>query len=183
MWWLLFLEYKPRKLLEIGIYRGQTISLWALIAQYIDLKSEVHGISPFSPVGDSVSDYLINLDYYKDTSETFRHWGLNTPTLVKALSTDKNAIAHIESHDWDLIYIDGSHDFEIVLKDYKLCLRNLKPNGLIVLDDASLKTDFKPPSFSFGGHPGPSRVAREYADKEMVFIGAVGHNNIYQKKP
>ena len=134
-------------------------------------------------MGDSVSDYLMNLDYYKDTSETFRHWGLNTPTLVKALSTDQNAIAHIESHAWDLIYIDGSHDFEIVLKDYKLCLKNLKPNGLIVLDDASLQTDFRPPSFSFGGHPGPSRVAREYGDKEMTFIGAVGHNNIFQKKP
>lgn len=102
--------------------------------------------------------------------------------LVKALSTDHEAVAHIQSQSWDMIYIDGSHEFEIVLKDYRLCLENLRKGGILVLDDASLNTDYKPPSFSFAGHPGPSRVAREYADKEMEFLGAVGHNNVYKKK-
>lgn len=82
----------------------------------------------------------------------------------------------------DLIYIDGSHDFEIVLADYYLCKNRLTPNGILVLDDASLGTDYRPPSYSFAGHPGPSRVVQKFAMKEMSFIGAIGHNNIFQMK-
>ena len=101
--------------------------------------------------------------------------------LVKVLFTDPEAVAHIQSQPWDMIYIDGSHEYEIVLKDYKLCLENLLKGGILVLDDASLNTDYKPPSFSFAGHPGPSLVAAEFAVKEMKFLGAVGHNHVFQK--
>lgn len=182
MWWLLILEYRPVQMLEIGVYRGQIISLWALINKYIHRPCEVHGISPFSPLGDSVSVYLKDLDYMADVLENFDYWKLPPPVLVKALSTDPEAVAHIQSQPCDMIYIDGSHEYEIVLKDYQLCLENLRKGGLLVLDDASLNTDYKPPSFSFAGHPGPSRVTREYANKEMEFLGAVGHNNVYKKK-
>lgn len=182
MWWLLLLYLKPKKMLEIGIYRGQVISLWALISRYLNYATEIHGISPFSSLGDSVSRYLKDFDYLKDIRGSFRFWQLDSPVLVKALSTDSLAIAHIQKHIWDLIYIDGSHDFEIALCDYKLCRDNLKVGGILVLDDASVGSSFRPPSFSFAGHPGPSRVAREFADKEMQFLGMVGHNNIFKKK-
>lgn len=182
MWWLLLSEFRPQRMLEIGIYRGQVISLWALICEKI-LKQpyEVHGISPFTKQGDSVSNYLDGLDYMGDVIGTFRHWNLKEPILVKALSTEPPAVDHIKRQEWDLIYIDGSHEYEIVLKDYELCRSNLKLGGLLVLDDASIGTSFKPPSFSFAGHSGPSRVAQEYAHKEMKFLGAVGHNNVFQK--
>lgn len=180
MWWLLLQEFSPKKMLEIGVFRGQVISLWALICQHLQKRSlEIHGISPFSPLGDSVSDYPKEIDYLSDVIETFRFWNLAVPVLVKALSTDTKAIVHISSRNWNLIYIDGSHDYEVALADYRLCRDCLAPGGLLVLDDASLYTSFRPPTFSFAGHPGPSRVAREHADKEMRFLGAVGHNNVY----
>jgi hypothetical protein len=180
-WWLLLSEYKPQSMLEIGVYRGQVMSLWGVIGKYLEYSAEIHGISPFSPLGDSVSAYLKNLDYMDDVLETFRFWKIDAPVLVRALSTNQKAIAHIQKHPWDLIYIDGSHDFEIVLSDYRLCRDNLNYGGILVLDDASLGTSFHPPRFSFVGHPGPSRVAREYADKEMRFLGMIGHINIFQK--
>src|SRR5437588_660872 len=40
MWWLLFLQEKPARMLEIGIYRGQTVSLWALIAKVLGVECE-----------------------------------------------------------------------------------------------------------------------------------------------
>lgn len=180
-WWLLFSEFKPRYMLEIGVYRGQVISLWALIGRQIGYKVSIHGISPFSPLADSVSTYLQDFDYKSDILNTFSYWKLDSPTLIQALSSDPKAVSHIKNNIWDIIYIDGSHDFNVVLADYKLCYKHLKIGGILVIDDASLDIDFKPPRFSFSGHPGPSRVAREYADKEMKFLGAVGHINIYQK--
>jgi len=176
-WWLLLSELKPHKMLEIGIYRGQVMSLWGVISKYLNYSIEIHGISPFSPLGDSVSTYLKNLDYMNDVLETFRFWQLEKPTLIQALSTDQKAKEHIKENTWDLIYIDGSHDYEIVLADYQLCRECLKVGGILVLDDASLGTSYNPPRFAFAGHPGPSRLAREYAEKEMKLLGIIGHNN------
>ena len=182
MWWMLFLEYQPRQCLEIGIYRGQIISLWALIAQILNYSCGIHGISPFSSLGDTVSVYREDVDFFTDTLNSFMIFNLPAPTLVKALSTDLAAIKHVSRHCWNLIYIDGSHDFEIALADYQLCREHLAIGGLLVIDDSSLGTSFSPPLFSFAGHPGPSRVAAEFAMREMKFLGAVGHNNVFQKK-
>lgn len=181
VWFLLLRQFRPAKCLEIGVYRGQVISLWALIAKSLNFPCEVHGISPFTPIGDAVSKYKIEVDYYLDVINSFDHFDLPKPILIKALSTDAEAIKHISKTLWDLIYIDGGHDFETALADYQLCKKHLAPNGILVLDDASLGTDYHPPLFSFAGHPGPSRVAREYADNEMRLLCAVGHNNFYQK--
>jgi len=181
MWFVLLREFQPKRCLEIGIYRGQVISLSALIAEKLGYKPDIHGISPFAPVGDSVSRYLTNVDYRADTLEAFMNFDLAGPTLVQALSTDPAAVSHIRDRAWDLIYIDGNHDYEVVAADYRVCVEKLKPGGLLVMDDASRGTEFRPPPFTFAGHPGPSRVAAEYAMRELTFLGAVGHNNVFLK--
>lgn len=181
MWFTLLREFKPATCLEIGVYRGQVISLWGLIARYCNFQCDIHGISPFSPAGDDVSVYLKNLDYMEDTLQSVARFGLPAPHFVRALSTDHKARAHIQSRSWDLIYIDGSHDFDVVFSDYCASIDALKSGGLLVLDDSSLTTDFTPPRFSFGGHPGPSRVMVERAMRDLKFLGGVGHNNVFQK--
>jgi len=181
MWWLLLREFRPKNCLEIGVFRGQVISLWGVIAKLLDSPCEIHGISPFASVGDAVSQYPADVDYLADTIKAFTTFDLAPPTLVRALSTDPCAIKHICERDWDLIYIDGSHDYEVAAADYRHCVGQLKLGGLLVMDDASLGTEFQPPLFSFAGHPGPSKVAKEFAMKELNFLGAVGHNNIFVK--
>ena len=181
MWFTLLREYHPQECLEIGVYRGQVISLWALIARLLGYSSNIHGISPFTPAGDQVSDYLKNIDYQGDTLEHHRHFGLPPPTLTMAFSTDIDAKEYIASRKWNLIYIDGNHDYEVALSDYEICKDSLAVGGLLVMDDSSLYTDYAPPRFSFAGHPGPSRVVQERAIKELHFIGGVGHNNVFFK--
>ena len=181
MWWLLLREFKPGECLEIGVYRGQVISLWAVIAKLLGNTSSLHGISPFAAVGDSVGQYRSDIDYLTDTVHHFKRFNLSEPILIRSLSNDAKALEHIRGHAWDLVYIDGSHDYEVVLSDYRHCRDSLKAGGLLVLDDASAGTSFRPPLFSFAGHPGPSRVAAEVASKEMRLLGAVGHNNVFLK--
>jgi predicted O-methyltransferase YrrM len=181
MWFTLLREFKPCQCLEIGVYRGQVVTLWGLIAQLNNFSCEVHGISPFSPAGDGVSTYLANLDYLQDTLKSNSHFSLPTPNFMKAFSTDSNAIDFIKTRRWNLIYIDGNHDYEVALADYEVCKDSLADGGLLVMDDSSLYMDYQPPSFSFAGHPGPSRVVQELAMKELRFLGGVGHNNVFQK--
>jgi predicted O-methyltransferase YrrM len=181
MWYMLLRDFKPKNCLEIGVYRGQVISLWALLALKFNFSCDVYGISPFTSAGDSVSSYLEDIDYMDDTIKNHSVFGLSRPNLLRAFSTDAEAKVLMESKNWDLIYIDGGHDYDTALSDYELSKINLAVGGVLIMDDSSLYTDFHPPKFSFGGHPGPSAVVKEKAFQELQFLGAVGHNNIFIK--
>lgn len=182
MWYLLLREFRPVNCLEIGIYRGQVVSLWALLSRLFDCPCQIYGISPFTPAGDHVSNYLANIDYMADTIQNHEKFDLPPPILLKAFSTDEAALELVRSKAWNLIYIDGNHDYEVALADYELCEESLAEGGLLVMDDASLYTAYRPPLFSFAGHPGPSRVVQERAMSELRYIGAVGHNNVFIKE-
>jgi hypothetical protein len=183
MWFLLFREFKPTTFLEIGVYRGQTLSLAALLQRRLKISGEVVGISPFESIGDSVSKYGKTVDYLADTRNNFSHFDLPSPALLKAFSTDEAAIELIESRGWDCIYIDGNHDYEIVRQDWKACSASVRPGGIIVLDDAGLSTTFAPPVFATKGHPGPSRIAAEIDRSQYQEVLQVGHNRVFQKLP
>jgi hypothetical protein len=181
MWWKILDEFEPKFMLEIGVYRGQTISLWSLIAQLKDTEPEIWGISPLRNIGDSVSEYQ-GIDYRSDIIANYEQFGLEKPNLFEALSTDERTSEFVSSKSWDLIYIDGSHDEDIVLQDFELCSPNLKNGGLLVIDDASLYSGYKPPRNSFAGHPGPSGLAIEIAKRtDFDEIGSCGHNRIFMK--
>src|SRR5215831_9883597 len=112
MWFLLFREFKPSNFLEIGVFRGQTISLAALCSRLLNFHFEVYGISPFTAAGDSVSVYGTDIDYLEDTLRNFDFFGLTHPRLLRARSMDKPAVELVSSKAWDMAYIDGNHDYE-----------------------------------------------------------------------
>ena len=181
MWYLLFREFKPAKFIEIGIYRGHTLSLAAVLSRLNGVPCEVHGISPFSPAGDSVSKYRGDVDYLKDTLANFKYFSLPEPSLLKAYSTDPEAVALIRSKRWNMMYIDGNHDYEVARQDWEVCSQSVADGGIIVLDDSGLGTSYQPPMFATGGHPGPSRIAREIDRKKFTEVLQVGHNRVFQK--
>ena len=65
MWEVLIKNFKPNYLLEIGVYRGQIISLFELLVSSYNKEFEIWGISPLDNSNDSVSEYK-DLDYYDD---------------------------------------------------------------------------------------------------------------------
>jgi SAM-dependent methyltransferase len=181
MWFLLFREFRPLNFLEIGVYRGQTLSLAALLQQKNGLQPAVAGISPFQSSGDSVSRYRKDIDYLQDTLTNFQYFKLPEPKLLKAYSTDEKAMEFILSQTWNCIYIDGNHDYGIVQQDWQNCSQALAEGGIIVLDDSGLTTEYQPPIFSTKGHPGPSRMAQEIDRSKFREILQVGHNRVFQK--
>ena len=180
-WLALISEFKPSKMLEIGVYRGQTLSLWALAGKNLGLNPEILGIAPMDSSGDEVSVYE-SLDYLKDIQSNFTHFGLPNPKLLKAFSTDHDALKVIEEGNWDLIYIDGSHEYSVVKSDINAAAKGLVSGGILVLDDSSLFTEFKlSTNEAFRGHPGPSRVFEEIDSSSFQFLFGVGHNNVLRK--
>lgn len=182
MWYLLFAEFKPANFLEIGVYRGQSISLAALLARHLGFPCRVTGISPFSDANDSRSKYPKHIEYLEDTLRHFRHFSLPEPELCRAYSTDPQAIEALNSVPRDMIYIDGNHDWEYVVKDWENCARIIKPGGIIVMDDSARNTAFRPPLFAKAGLPDPSRFCNDVIDrKQFREILRVGHNRVFPK--
>jgi hypothetical protein len=181
MWFWLFERYKPKNILEIGIYRGQTLSLFQLLANHFSYQADIWGISPLLPGNDSVSTYP-NIDYNQDINTNFSHFGLANPQILKSSSLEKPARQLIKSRKWDLIYIDGNHDLPFVIADYVNCADALSESGILVMDDSSLNRDFHRAG-AFRGHPAPSMVVDQLAKKELEWLFAVGHNNVMAHTP
>ena len=176
-WFSLFSSIKPRKCLEIGVYRGQIISLWTLVAQKRNFEVDVWGVTPLTTAADSVSDYP-DVDYGYDIALNFAEFGLGTPQLKIGFSNDPSIVVWIKSQKWDLIYIDGGHEYETVLSDFLLAVEVINPCGIICLDDSSLNLSVRG---KFKGHPGPSKVVAEFAMQSMTYLFTVGHLNFFQK--
>lgn len=181
MWHALFETCRPKSFLEIGVYRGQVLSLVTLLAQVAKSDCLVCGVSPFSPAGDTVSQYIGNLDYLEDTLTNFRAFSLPAPRLIRGFSTDPGVIREFSSTLWDLVYIDGNHEYETARQDFLNCSRCLAPGGKVVLDDSALGTPFTPPLYATAGHPGPSRLAEELPSLGFSEVLQVGHNRVFQK--
>ena len=182
MWYLLFQYVRPKSFLEIGVYRGATLSLARSLSNHLDLKCEIMGISPFINIGDSVSKYE-DFDYLNDVLKFSALCGapIYPKELCISLSNSPEGVKTITSHKWDIIYIDGNHDYEFVKSDFTLCQQYINPNGYIVLDDAALYTSYNPRSFSSKGHPGPSRVVQEALRNGFYIFIQVGHNIVLKK--
>jgi hypothetical protein len=183
MWSLLVDRFKPVNFLEIGVYRGQVLSLVGLLQRDHAIPGHNTGIGPFERIGDaaSVTAYGHCADWLEDIQTNIAHFDLSQPQLVKALSTDPAAIETIQSTPWDMIYIDGNHDYEVVIEDWKNCAANIRPGGVIVLDDSSLDSGYQPPLFASGGFPGPSKIANSLGTGAFREILHVGHNRAFQK--
>lgn len=181
MWWSLIAEFTPQRLVEIGVYRGQTLSLWTLIATLTRRRMDAWGVTPLTPSGDSVSDY-VSLDYAADIARNFDRFGLGSPHLFQGLSQDPSVRHFLSSQAWDVIYIDGSHDEDVVRADVALARACMPAGAILVMDDASLYSGYRPRASAFAGHPGPSSVANSPTDMAgFTQIGSCGHNRVFQR--
>jgi hypothetical protein len=170
--------------LEIGVFKGQTLTLFPIIAEHLNKELSALGLSPFDSSGDDVSVYGA-ADYYKEVKEYAHYLGISDSiNLIKAYSNDPIGIEAIASKDWDLIYIDGSHDYDVVKSDFLHSARALKVNGILVFDDSSLFSQRIPLQKrlpGFPGHPGPSRVVDEICHYPLLHVLTIGHLNIFLK--
>lgn len=183
MWWLILESLKPRRVLEIGVYRGQVLAFWTRWSQISRHSIECWGISPFDSEGDEVSRY-VDLDYWDDIVGSFAELEVPLFRPITALSTSPEVkrFAKNEESTFDLVYVDGGHDLSVVRSDVKLAHQLLHVGGLLVLDDAADLVTGALPKYAFRGHAGPSQVALELCDsRDWALVGQFGHNVVFRR--
>lgn len=209
MWYLLLKDLKEKQneisCLEIGVFKGQVISLWALIAKEINLKAHITGISPLEgnyPNNSLFRSYYIRKilsyvvpsirrdfadgnihiheDFLSHIEKMFTNSGLDLQdvNLIKGYSNDENVVNKVKDQTFDIVYIDGDHSYKVCKEDLANYAKLIKLNGYLVMDDAA---NFNPGTKFFKGIVEVSKACEEIDEKVFRNILNVGHNRIYQK--
>ena len=185
--WPLIVSQIPKegKFLEIGVYKGSILALTQTISKHLDLYITSYGLTPLSNVGDKYSSYDYG-DYGYDISFLFHkvNTSIENTIIIPGLSTDENVkeAAKTES-PYDVVYIDGGHDYETVINDIDLCDQILKPGGILVMDDASSELNLSKTHPGFPGHPDVAKAIIDDLDKRNNYkhLFACGHNRVWIK--
>ncbi len=177
--WDLIIQEAPKnfKLLEIGVFRGQTLALVRLLSNRHDKNADIIGVSPL----DS-SDGHWESDYEKDVKHIHDKFTLSQPYIVKGLSTDVEIIKKAGNEKYDIVYIDGGHEYEVVSSDLRHYPNMVKVNGLLVIDDACC--EMSQPWGFFQGIEAVTKATLEWFEannENWEFVFNVVHLRIYRR--
>jgi Methyltransferase domain len=205
MWDLLIEEaasrFKKVEMLEIGVYKGATISLWALISRSKKIDASIAAITPLkgSPepgwlpyrkvralLDKTFRERLLNGDFYEECDygaaiqETFLEFELEFSLieLNKGYSSDQAVIECFKDREFSCVYVDGDHTYEGASNNFKIYGPLVKKSGWLVADDAGCDL---PGSVFWKGHEAVSRAARKLPQLGFRNILNVGHNRIYER--
>jgi hypothetical protein len=172
------------KFLEIGVYKGQTLSLVKLLSNTYNKNVDFYGVTPLTNEGDKFSNYE-NVDYGDIVKNLFNSFDLEfdlDKNIIKGLSTDSEIILKIKNlGPFDLIYIDGGHDYDCVISDIRLMKEISKINTYVVFDDSSCYKNLSPDKFK--GHIDVCNAIKDTLENDNSFneIVCIGHNRVFKK--
>jgi hypothetical protein len=209
MWFLILQQLKEKNTkidcLEIGVFKGQTISLWALVAKKLGFDIDITAISPLEgnyPNNSLFRNYYIrktlsylvpsirrdfkdgnihiNEDFVSHIDKMFKNSGLDLKevNLIKGYSNDVEVIEKVKDKTFDLVYIDGDHSYKVCKEDMDNFMPLIKPGGFLIMDDAA---NLIPGSKFFKGIEEVSKATEEIDTKVYKNVLNVGHNRVFQK--
>jgi predicted O-methyltransferase YrrM len=123
----------PKKIVEIGTFRGATARLLAANAPdatvyTLDLPHEMpRGALPTNTIDDEILTTRGGPMLYEDTPEAER--------IVQLWGDSATFDFDIVGHDIDLAFIDGAHTYEYVKNDTEKLLPRMRPGGVMIWDD------------------------------------------------
>lgn len=171
--------------LEIGVYKGQVLSLVSLLSKKYNKENNFIGVTPLSNVGDKYSKYD-NVSYSESMTNLFNYFELTFDLEKNILigdSTDENIKNKIKKTGfYDLVYIDGCHDYNCVVSDINLMKEITKVGSYVVFDDSSCYKTFE--TNIFKGHEDVCRAIKNFIEPDSESfeeIICVGHNRVFKK--
>jgi hypothetical protein len=206
LWWLVLKKLKDsetRNLLEIGVFKGQVLTAWALIAQTLQCPFTVTGISPLEghPLPESWWTRRVKIlfsnsfrkqlqagNFYPedDYEQTIRrlmarfHLPPERLELIKGSSTDPAIAAKVAGRRFGLIYIDGDHAYDAVCTDIRNYAPLVAPAGFLAMDDAAC---FLPGKTFWKGRESVSKACETIPSLGFKNVINVGHVRLYQRLP
>jgi len=170
--------------LEVGVYKGQILSLVKLLSDSSNKKINYIGVTPLNNSGDKFSTYEV-VNYSKIITDLFKHFNLDfdiQKNIINGLSTDNSVKNKIKKNGpYDLIYIDGGHDYDCVVSDIKLMIDVSKKGSYVVFDDSSCYKNLSKDKFK--GHIDVCNAIKDNLENNNHFVEliCVGHNRVFKR--
>lgn len=121
----LAINCRPKAILEVGSHIGAAALVLGRACE-INRHGKLYTIEP-NPI------------FYKELRENIAAAGLGKCIVpIKGFSHDERVQQRLEKREYQLIFIDARHDYNIVRHELVYCTWLLAPNGFIVLHDTSL---------------------------------------------
>ncbi len=183
-WWLAVKDAPAAfKFLEVGVYKGRVLATIQYLADRMKKSPTIVGVTPLSTEGDKYSGYD-DVDYFAAIRRSFEKTQASfaNTRIIKGYSQDPVTLCEAaQQGPYDIIFIDGCHDYDVVCQDISNYVALLREGGLLVMDDASLFLEA--PAGRFHGHPDVARAIRDHIDTNAALkhIYAVGHNRVWRK--
>jgi len=206
LWYLLLAalgaRFRPVDMLEIGVYKGQIISLAALAARELGFEVDITALSPFSgnharlPVWRTAAQFLVrpafrrayllgNLhpisDYLADNRRMFDAFGLDFDRVhtVRGLSTSPAIAARLSGERFAIVFIDGDHSYEAARFDIENYAPLVRPGGFMIVDDGAT---FLPGRGYFKGMKSVSRACHLLEQSpHWQNVLNVGHDRVFRR--
>lgn len=182
LWWLVVQELpKSFTFMEIGVFKGQTLSLVKILADMQDKKVKRYGVTPLSTEGGVwESDYKRDIEFLHDEFTLPKDY-----IILKGLSEDPEIIERAKRLVLDVLYIDGGHEERHITNDLVNYAPLVKPGGYMVIDDCC--NTFQMPFGYFTGIEAVSKVVDKMlpprtANDQWEFIVSCVHNRVYKRK-
>lgn len=183
--WKLLIDDMPDtfNFLEIGVYMGRTCGLIDILSKDAGKRSHIYGVTPLCDSGDQFSKYP-NCDYVDAIKRNIDIMGadIHSFTIIKGYSNTPEVVKLVGCYaPFDIVYVDGCHEYDVVISDLKNYSNMLKIGGYIVMDDASL---YVQDAFGkFLGHPDTSKATHDFLDGNSKFehLYAIGHMRVFKK--
>lgn len=141
LWKLVIDEIPPVfSFMEVGVHRGQVLSLVMLLAERTKRSSTIVGVSTFDGVTGNIGperDYREDVLSLLDERNHYDPLGSHALRLIKGNSTADATIRETrEFAPFDIVYIDGSHEEADVRQDVLNYGPMTKPGGYFLMDDS-----------------------------------------------
>jgi hypothetical protein len=178
------------KFLEIGVYKGRILSLIKLLSNKMNKTSEIYGITPLNGNGDKFSSYE-NIDYLYNIKSSFiiNNLSFENVSIIKGFSQDKDIIdIGSKTAPYDIIFIDGCHDYNVVVSDITNYAPMLKKGGYLIIDDASYfvsnaYTEHTEQGKPYYGYIDVGKAIIDTLENDINFkeCYVIGHNRVWKK--
>jgi len=188
MWDILIKELDITNFLDLGVHAGQFSVLPQLLALRHGKEFMTYSVSPFDGTGDKYSNYH-QQNYLDVYMKAIRDFKLDEQQFVRlrGLSNDPKIYGYLDLNQvkFQLMYIDGSHEYDFVVFDIEnYVLNRLSPGGIVIFDDAHFFTPVGAPPAHRQGYEDVVRAVQHKMDEHPDFehLFDLTHNRIFRRK-
>lgn len=122
---------RPAAIVELGVFRGDSLCAFAQAAHAIDHECSITGIDLWEPMVGIEQDE-------ETTAELFSFMKRRFPRVILDRRNYNDAVHDHLDGSIDLLHFDGDHRTEAVTSDFEKWLPKLSKNGIMLFHDIAL---------------------------------------------